>query len=146
MQQPPPGQGWPQQFQQQGYGQPAASYGQPSSPYPSQQGQWSQQPYTPYPPLQGQWQPPYTPNPQWSQQPYGQPPPQPPERKKSKLPIIIGVIVVLILIACVGASVLVLQRDFLGYTERKSVCGGGPRCLVYSISQPTSRLLWLNWR
>lgn len=91
MQQPPPGQGWPQQFQQQGYSQPPTSYGQPSSPYPPQQGQWQQ---------------PITPNPQWAQQPYGQPPQQPPERKKSKLPIIIGVIVVLVLFACVGAGVL----------------------------------------
>jgi Domain of unknown function (DUF4352) len=106
MQQPPPGQGWPQQFQQQGYGQPTISYEQPPSPYPTQPGQWIQQPYTPYPPQQGQWQQPYTPNPQWSQQPYGQPPPQPPERKKSKLPIIIGVIVALVLFAYVGAGVL----------------------------------------
>ena len=36
---------------------------------------------------------------------YGQPP-QPTERKKSKLPIIIGGIVVLVLFACVGLSVL----------------------------------------
>ena len=82
MQQPSPGQGWPQQFQQQ------QGYGQPPSPYPPQQGQWAQQPYTPYPPQQGQWQQPITPNPQWSQLPYGQPPPQPPERKKSKLLIL----------------------------------------------------------
>ena len=44
------------------------------------------------------------------------------------------------------AQTLVLQRDFLGYTERKSVRGGEPRCLVYSMSLPTSRLLWVNWR
>ncbi len=101
--QQPPGQGWPQQMQQQGYGQPPTGYGQPPSYYPPQQEQWSQQPYMPYPPQQGQWQQPITPNPQWSQQPYWQ---APPPKKKSKLPIIIGGIVVLVLFACVGTGVL----------------------------------------
>jgi hypothetical protein len=36
---------------------------------------------------------------------------------------------------------LVLQRDFWGYTERKSFPGGGTRCLLCSMSPPTSRLL-----
>ena len=38
-------------------------------------------------------------------------------------------------------ELLVLQRDFLGYTERKSIPGGGTRCLLCSMSPPTSRLL-----
>lgn len=59
MQQPPPGQGWPQQMQpQQSFGQPPTGYGQ--QPYPPQQGQWKQ---GPYPPQEGQWQQPITPNP-----------------------------------------------------------------------------------
>ncbi|MGZ3643651.1 MAG: DUF4352 domain-containing protein [Ktedonobacteraceae bacterium] len=117
MQQPPSGQGWlPQMQPQQGFGRPQTSYGQAPSPYPPQQGQWNQGPYTPYPPQQGyppqqpnlqpgHWQQPITPNPQWSQQPYGQPPYQP-KKKKSKLLLIIGVSVVLILFACIGASAM----------------------------------------
>lgn len=111
MQQPPQGQPWPPQMQQ-GYGQPVTGYGQQQTPYPPQQGQWQQQPFAPppppsyYPPQQEQWQHPITPNPQWSQQqPFGYPPPPQP-RKKSKLLLIIGIIVVLVLFACIGAGVL----------------------------------------
>lgn len=93
--QQPPDQGWPQQLQQ-----PQVRWQQSYTPYPPQQ---EYPPQQPYPPQQGQWQQPLTTNPQWSQQPYGQPP-QP--KKKSKLLIIIGVVVVLALFACVGAGVL----------------------------------------
>jgi rifampicin phosphotransferase len=40
---------------------------------------------------------------------------------------------------------LVLQRDFLGYTERKSVPGGEPPCLLCLMSPPTSRLQRARW-
>lgn len=86
-----------------GYGQSPQWYGQQQPAPPNEQ--WAQQQYAPYPPQQEQWQQPNTPNPQWSQQPYGQPPPQQP-KKKSKLLLVIGVAVVLVLFACVGASVL----------------------------------------
>src|SRR6266581_6879886 len=115
--QKPPGQAWPQQLQhQQGYGQPPTSYGQSSSSYPPQQGQWAQQPYTPYPPQQGfapqqpyppqqgQWQQPITPNPQWSQQPYLRTPPQQP-KKKGKLKWVLISLAVL-LVFCIGGCAL----------------------------------------
>src|SRR5258708_28691943 len=43
-------------------------------------------------------------------------------------------------------GVLVLQRDFLGYTERKSVSGGGTKCLSWSMSLPTSCIAQIDWR
>jgi hypothetical protein len=43
-------------------------------------------------------------------------------------------------ISFVLVELLVLQRDFLGYTERKSLPGGETRCLLCVISPPTSRL------
>lgn len=94
-----------------GYGQAPQWNGQPQQPYPPQQGQLNQGPYTPnppqqgYDPQQGQWQQPPPPYPQWNQQLYGQPSFQP-KKKKNKSLLIVGVIVVLVLFACVGASVL----------------------------------------
>src|SRR5579875_761696 len=100
MQYPPSGQNWPSQEQ------PSYCSGQPSQPL-SPNSQWSQQapsqplpPHTqwgqqPYLPQQGPWPQPYPQQGQWQQPPQQQyppiyRPPQPP-KKKSKLPIIIGV-------------------------------------------------------
>jgi hypothetical protein len=114
---------------------------QPPSPYPQQQGQWAQQPYSPYPPQQGQWQQPITPTPQWNQQPYRQPPPQQP-KKKGKLLLILGVVGVLVLCVCVGASALASQGSSLkaGTTSNSSsLSNHNPTSVTTHTAVPTTK-------
>lgn len=136
--QQPPGQSWPPQIPQQGYGQSPTGYGQPPSFYPPQQEQWSQQPYTPYPPQQGQWQQPNMPDPRWPQQPNWQ---TPPPKKKSKLPIIIGVIVVFVLFACIGAGVLAshMSSPNASTTTNSSSLNSNSTADTTSTTVPTSK-------
>ena len=98
MQQPPnPNSQYPQQQwqQQTNYGQPQSYY--PPPPMLPQQQQWNPQ------------QPPYPPQQQWNpQQPQYQPPMPPPKKKSRKgLFIILGVILAVALIGCIGVSAMV---------------------------------------
>jgi Domain of unknown function (DUF4352) len=143
MQQPPQGQGWPQQMQpQQGYGQPPTSYGQPPSTYPPPQGQWAQQPYTPYPPQQGYApQQPYPQQGQW-QQPYGQSPPPPAKKKgKGKLLLIIGFVVVIVLIAIVGNSIVAMDgsQNTGTTTNSSSLNNNSPTSVATPTAVPTTK-------
>ncbi|GCE03974.1 DUF4352 domain-containing protein [Dictyobacter aurantiacus] len=85
----------PDQYGQQGQPFPPTQYGQPG-----QSGQFNQQyPYNQQPPYTPGGQPPYTPG---MQPPYGQPPVPP--KKKSKLGLIIGIVVAaLVLCGIIGA-------------------------------------------
>lgn len=80
---------------------PPQQYQQPEPPYPQQP--ISQPPYQP--------QPQYPQQPQYQQQPVSQPPYIMPQPKKSKAPLIIGIVAALVLLVGVGALVAIGMND-----------------------------------